>query len=778
MSTTRRSDSEGASVLAEELLRRLEQAGRKGLAETAVETEGARDEEMAAALELLSSTGVAVRWSRRWYATANTEWRVARVGPRNDGIASLFVAGEGESEMIVRESNSKGARRGDRVLVKRLRSAKQGTPPEASVVRILERARRTLVGKVRPDRSGQRAWLAPFDSGTVDGESVRLVAPWPEEEDLWIVVALEEDSREGLRALVVEELGRTGDPGVDTLVVLRHFEIPDEFPEEVEAAAQELPDDPPKKSFTHRENLRSSTVVTIDGATARDFDDAISLERRKGGGWRLGVHIADVAHYVRPGSGLDREARQRGTSVYFPERAVPMLPERLSNGLCSLRPRVPRLVQSVFMDFDSRGRRRRSRFAQAVIESSARLTYEQVARFLDGGEVASDGAGDEITPEVGSLLREADELLERLLERRAERGGLDFDLPVHDLVLDQRGELVAVEAGVRTRAHRLIEEFMIAANEAVAEALVERDVAALFRVHDPPSPERLRDLHGLLATLEPGLETFLDGESGSEDDPTVSPRSLQRILTELEGRDEAPLVSAIVLRTLKRAVYLEENRGHYALGSQAYSHFTSPIRRYPDLVVHRQLSRLSRGQEVADPPSALQRGLADWCSFTEQRAERAERDILQWKKVRLLEERIGELFQGRITGVQEFGFFVQLEEFLVDGLVPIATLRDDYYWYDTAAFQLEGEKSGRRFRLADRVEVRLVGVSELHRGLDLEIADMPAAEPERGGRGPRERGRSARPPRRGRDSGVGTRRRSAGQSDKGPSKRRRSKKKR
>ncbi len=471
-----------------------------------------------------------------------------------------------------------------------------------------------------------------------------------------------------------------------------------------------MPADPPPGDWQGREDLRRQVVVTIDGETARDFDDAVSIERRPDATFRLGVHIADVAHYVAEGSALDREAYRRGTSVYYPDRVIPMLPEALSNGLCSLRPEVPRLTLSAFLDVDRDGNVVARRFAETVIRSARRMTYGEVRRLL---EEPRPGDAAEYGPVLHTLLDMRDLTL-ALRAARGRRGSLDFDLPEGNVELDTDGTVVGILPYERNIAHRLIEEFMIAANEAVAYELVRRGM----------------------------------------------------VLEQVEGRPDEPFLEALVLRTMQRAVYSPECRGHYALASPYYTHFTSPIRRYPDLVVHRGLKSLLHGEAGtgagADGGADGRRGdasaagrranagagdegrlaglverlpeIAEHASSTERRAEQSERDLLQWKKVRFLAGRAGERFRGRITGGQPFGLFVQLEDFHVDGLVPIRTLTDDYYVYEPEAHRLVGERLGRVFQLADPVEVELVGADLRHRGLDLQVTGMPP-KPARPGRG-------------------------------------------
>jgi ribonuclease R len=618
-------------------------------------------------------------------------------------------------------------RDGDRVLVKALSGRRRRVGgeslPEAKVGRVLERRHTTLVGTLEIGEEGER-WLVPYDPKNrleveVEGGDELM-------EDDWVVVELASGGGDRVRGRVVEVLGRADDPGVDVAVVLAHYRLPDPFPPQVAEAARALPTDPPREERRRREDLSRQVVVTIDGASARDFDDALSVERRSGGGYRVGVHIADVAHFVPAGSPLDQEAFHRGTSVYFPDRAVPMLPERLSAGLCSLQPGVPRLTVSVFLDLDAEGRVENRRFAETVIRSTRRLTYDEVRRVLEEpvpGDVAEYGP-------VLPLLEELRQVMELLLAKRIERGSVDFDLPEGDVTLDTDGEVVGITPRQRHVAHRIVEELMIAANEAVAEALTKAGAPALFRVHEAPSEDDLRDLD---ATLRP-LGLRLRGELEQ-----MHPSELQRVLAEVEGWPEEEFLTTLVLRTLPRAHYLPECRGHYALAARYYAHFTSPIRRYPDLVVHRAVKARLAGRSLERDPERLA-VFAEHTSTAERRAERSERDVLQWKKIRFLEERVGDVFGGRITGVQPFGFFVRLDDFHVDGLVPVRSL-DDYYVYEEEEHRLVGESTGRAFRLADPVEVVLEGVDHLHRGLDLTLARLP--EPP--GRG---KGRNKRKPRR------------------------------
>lgn len=733
----------GLGALSRQLLRKLEEAGVQGGVPEELLPDTDPDD-VARAVARLREQGAAVVRSRG-------RWAAARFGGEQSGEIEMLEDGDAlvrplegappgrrpPAGWYVDRRRLQGARDGDRVRVRalegRTRRVRGQRLPEARVEEILVRRHTTVVGTLEIDGEDRR-WLQPFDHRLDLDVLVTGGEDLLEEE--WVVVRLLDEGGgsgdEPVHGEVIEVLGESATPGVDVLVALRHHGIPDRFPDSVLDVAERLPEDPGAQDRSGREDLTGTVTVTIDGESARDFDDAVSLERLERGLFRLGVHIADVAHYVPEGEVLDREAYRRGTSSYFPDRAVPMLPERLSNGLCSLRPGVPRLTQTVFVDIDADGRVVQRRFAETVIESRRRLTYEEVRRVL---EEPSAGDEDEYGP-VLPLLRNLKELMEILLAARMERGSVDFDLPAGDVTLDTDGYVVGITPQRRHVAHRIIEECMIAANEAVAKELLDRRVAALFRVHDAPDVAKLEELREVLRTFGLGLKGQLS---------ELHPGELQKVLRRVEGRPEEDFVTTLVLRTMQRALYSPECRGHYALASREYCHFTSPIRRYPDLVAHRRLKALIRGGETRAQSRARETALpdrleamAEHCSDTERRAERAERDVLQWKKVRFLADRIGETFNGRITGVQPFGLFVQLDELYVDGLVPIRTLHDDYYLFEDEEHRLVGEKHGRVFRLADPVEVVLTSVDERHRGLNLKIADLAELRPFR--RGPKRRG--------------------------------------
>jgi len=516
-------------------------------------------------------------------------------------------------------------------------------------------------------------------------------------------------------AVIVEVLGKRGDPGVDTLAVIRQFDLPDEFPDAVLADARRAADRLGDAALRGRRDLTGETIITIDPEDSRDFDDAIGLTEHDDGSATLGVHIADVAHFVRPGSPLDEEARQRGTSVYLPTTVLPMLPEILSNGVCSLQQGRTRLTKSVFITFSEGGEPVDVDLANSFLKSSRRLTYKQATAAL-GSRTQGLGAG------VVRLLRGMERLARRLLERRRRLGYLELDLPDVDLEFSDEGRVVAAHPEDTSFSHRIIEMFMVEANEAVARQLDRAGVTCIRRIHPDPDDDAAEELKAYARSIGYRLK---------------NPRSrhdLQRLLAAVRGKPEAYGVHLAVLRSLAKAEYSIEKEEHFALGSSAYCHFTSPIRRYPDLTVHRLFAEVARGsakkqrggrrkKAPARARTADGRSLAEvaaHCSRTERRAEAAERELTKIKLLEFLQARIGETFTGIVTGVQAFGAFVENPELLIDGLVHISSLSDDRYRFDRRRLALVGHSTGRELRVGSTLEVRIAGVDIARRQLDLE----------------------------------------------------------
>jgi len=675
-----------------------------------------------------------------------TDFAAGTLSVRGEGRAYLLSGEAAVPDVPIRAGHLGTALDGDFVLV---RVEAQRVPkgrriarppfPGGVVVKVLVRRRETVVGKLV--RGPEGTFIVPFDR-KIDA---RLKVPDGKDLDapdgLFVearILAYPDDRRLAI-AEVTEPIGFEGDPGVDVEVVARKWGLPRLYTEgalrEAEAASGAVDEG----ERAARADFTSRTIVTIDGETARDFDDAIEAEALPGGGFRVGVHIADVSHYVGLGTALDAEAFERGTSVYFPDRALAMLPERLSNDLCSLRPDAERRTVSAILTLDAAGETVKAEFYRSIIRSRARLTYTEVGGFLEGKNAESVG----LASDVAHMLREAQRAALLLRNRRELRGSLDFDLPDADVILGETGDVVAITKAVRNEAHRLIEEFMIAANEAVAKHLLFVPAPAPYRVHDRPDESRLVDLRAVLAPL---------GYDIPEDEEEVGPAVFQAILGQAEGKPEERFVSDLVLRAQRKAVYAEECRGHYALAAPYYTHFTSPIRRYPDLLVHRALVEWIATRRA--PPADETEGRTQWlkrasvqCSERERRAEGAEREAIAWKKFVYLKDRVGEEFDAWVTAVVGFGLFVTLDRIYVDGLVPISSLEDDFYRYDDVGHQLVGSQFGRVYRLGDRLRVKLVRADAERRALDFRPVGESAGPPRRSRGEPPERWRGKPGPR-------------------------------
>ena len=631
---------------------------------------------------------------------------------------------------------------------------REGGRAHGSVVRVVERALSRLVGRYAVGAGGT-ACVVPFDPRIAAGVRVLPGAGGQAEPDDMVEIELTgaPDAAPGPAGRVVEVLGDAEAPGADTRIVIRKHGLPDAHGDDAIAEARRLGAAVRAVDRRGRTDFRGLTTVTIDGETARDFDDAVTLEELPGGRCRLGVHIADVAHYVPEGGVLDRAAYERGTSVYFPDRAVHMFPAELATGLCSLNPGVDRLVQSCLMEIGRDGEVVRYELHDGLIRSDARMTYAEVNAALTGPEPARPpvpgpaGTAARRREELGPLFRQMAALFERLHGRRRRRGAIDFDLPAAQFLFDEAGRVEAIVAAERNLAHRIIEEFMLAANETVAGHLAAAGVPALFRVHEAPDPASVADFEAFAATLGHGL---------GAPPGRLAPAHFQRLIDRVAETPQARPVAFLILRTMQQARYDPANLGHFGLAAPTYTHFTSPIRRYPDLVVHRLLRAVRHGALGAGRRGALDDDLpaiARQTSERERRAEEAERELVQWKKVRFMADKVGDEFTGCITGVAAFGLFVELVEQFVEGLVHVSGMADDFYRFVEEQHVLYGERSGKTYRLGDRVRVRLVRVDRDRRQLDLALVDALDAVRRTGdGRPPRRRSRprTERPPGRAR----------------------------
>jgi ribonuclease R len=636
-------------------------------------------------------------------------------------------AGQAIPEVGIPEGSSLDAASGDEVQVRITRPARDDTPPQGEVLRVLERSTRQFVGTYH-ERAGEG--LVRVDGG-VFAHSIYVGDPGAKgatTDDKVVVELLRfptlDERGEGV---IAEVLGPRGAPGVDTLSVIRAFDLPDAFPDDVLAEAREAAEAFDEHDLAGREDLTKDTIVTIDPATARDFDDAISLTRdEKTGHWQLGVHIADVAHFAPLGSALDREARRRGTSVYLPQKVIPMFPELISNGLASLQQGKGRYVKSVFMEFTPDGQRVHSRFANSLIKTAKRFAYEEVMAIYEANPQKKTKAAKPqaaVTPEVLELMLHMRDLALVLRGRRFKRGALELDMPEIELEYDSAGKVTGAHFAAHDLSHQVIEECMLAANEAVAEHFAEMGVAFLRRVHPAPDEAKLKAFADFVRTLGYDLRKSSDRFS------------LQRILTQSADKPESHAVHYALLRSLKQAVYSPYEDEHYALASRHYCHFTSPIRRYPDLTVHRQLDQWIRTGRVGGDVVELA-GIGDHCSKMERRADAAERELVKLRLLDYMASRVGSQMDAIITGVAEYGFFAQAQQMPVEGRVHISTLSDDYYVFDEESHTLTGRRTKKRYRLGDKVRIEVVRVDQVRRQIDFRVATEAAsrdAEPLRSG---------------------------------------------
>jgi ribonuclease R len=635
-----------------------------------------------------------------------------RTSTGNGFVRPHPVEGRTGPEVRISESDALDAATGDTVLVRITR--KPNRPdllPQGQVMRVLERSTHQFVGTYH-ERDGEG--LVRVD-GTVFSHSIVVGDPGakgarPGDKVVFEMVRFPgpEDRGEGV---LTEVLGPHGQPGVDTLSVIRSYNLPDAFPEDALQEAREAADAFREDDLEGREDFTADVVITIDPADARDFDDAVGLTRdERTGHWELAVHIADVGHFAPPGGALDREARNRATSVYLPQRVLPMFPEVISNHLASLQPNRVRYVKSAILSFTPDGKRTASRFANGAIRSRRRFSYEEVMKLLDEGNPAGP---DGVPAEIYDLLLRMRDLAMILRQRRRRRGALELNMPEAVLEHDEQGRVTGGHFRVHDVSHQIIEELMLAANEAVAEHLDRHGGTFLRRVHPAPDPFRLSAFADFARSLGYKMPTDFDRFA------------LQRILEQSAGQPEVYAVHYALLRSLKQAVYSPVDEGHYALASDDYCHFTSPIRRYPDLTIHRQLGQWLRTGKVGGDMTELV-GLGDHCSKMERRAENAERDLIKLRLLTYLSERLGMEMEVIITGVADYGFFGQAELLPVEGLVHVSTLSEDYYYFEEATHSLIGRRSGRRYRLGDRVHVTVVRVDLQRRQLDFRVVPQKA----------------------------------------------------
>jgi ribonuclease R len=670
--------------------------------------------------ELERSGEIARIRKNRYVLPAEADLVTGILSIHQNGYGFLIAEKAGEPDIFVAAENTGTAMHGDRVVVRISQDAPYGRIKgrrEGRVIRILERAHDTIVGTLQHSRNFY--YVVPDDPRIVHDVYVRPVKDRqsPASAELRrgkqtaatvgdkVVVRLEpwESRHVNPEGDIIEILGPASGPGVDMLSIIRKYHLPTEFPGDVVDQANRISETVDAQKIEGREDLRKKFIVTIDPDDARDFDDAIHVEKIDNGGWRLGVHIADVAAYVEPGSALDHEARRRGNSVYLPDRVIPMLPERLSNGVCSLNPGVDRLTHSVFIQFDKNGVAKSARFEKSVIRSAHRLTYKQAYAILKSSPRDQLGEQLHVAWELASLLR----------RKRFEHGSLDLDFPEVKVRLDENGKPVHLERIENDESHQLIEECMLAANEAVARELKKRGVPTVYRVHENPDPEKLAEYREFVLSFN-----YKVGDLTHRGE-------LQRLLASTRGKPEEQAVKIGLLKSLKRARYAPQPLGHYGLAKPNYLHFTSPIRRYADLVVHRALAK-HNGKSQSRIDIGQIASIAEHISMTERTAADAEIEAVRMKKLeffqRQLDERNPQIFRAAIVDVRNYGLVVELPDALITGLVHISSLAEDFYVFEPAQRRLIGRRSRKRFSVGDEVRVFVVRVDAFKRQVDFAIA--------------------------------------------------------
>jgi len=658
-------------------------------------------------LKAMERDGQLVKNRRNAYGLPKKMDLVAgRISAHKDGYG-FVMPDDGESDLYLSPRQMRSVLHGDRVLASVIGIDARGRR-EGAVREVLERAHERIVG-LFVEESGI-AIVVPDDARInqdilVPAKNTGAARPG---QIVVVEIVQQPGDRQSPVGRVVEILGKSGAPGMATEIAIRNFDLRHEWADGVEEEAAAFGDSVSEAMCEGRRDLRDLPLVTIDGADARDFDDAVYAQRRKNG-WRLVVAIADVSSYVKPGSALDDEAIKRATSVYFPGRVIPMLPEALSNGLCSLKPDVDRLCMVCDMSINDSGMVTRARFDTAVMRSQARLTYQQVWDWLVSGsdEIRPD------TPAVSASLKDLYGLYKALRKARNKRGAIDFESSEVQFQFDERGAVADIVPYERNDAHMIIEECMITANVEAANFLLRNNLPAPFRAHEPPQPDRVESLEQFLK----GLGMRVPWKSRPE------PRDFENIVQQIKGRDDQPLIMAVLLRAQSLATYQAANTGHFGLALKAYSHFTSPIRRYPDLLVHRAIRYVLENRSSKGYPwsrDAMDK-MCEQCSHRSRQAEEAERDVNDRLKAYFMEQHIGDEFAGQVTGVTSFGLFVELTRYHVSGLVHITSLANDYYHFDPVVHRLTGDRTGNVYQLAQKVTVKVMAVNVDDRKIDFEI---------------------------------------------------------
>lgn len=733
------------------LLETLRRSGNPAAPEALLESLEDPDQGAAAIERLLSTGRVMLTRKRKLALPEQMGLHYGRVQGNARGFG-FFIPADGTPDLFLPADAIHGAMHGDMVWVRQTDQISRGGNPEAEVALIASRGQKRIVGAFEDDEGAGGGYVVPDDTrlymdvlirpGDVDGakQGDKVVAE----------ILQYPDGRRPLTGRVVEVLGSKEKAGTDILSIIRRMDLPDDFSKAAARQARNLNKPVAPGEIARREDLRALPCITIDGADAKDLDDAVSLVRLEGGNCLLGVHIADVSHYVTPHSPLDQEAYKRGTSVYFPDRVLPMLPKEISNGVCSLNPNTDKLTLSCIMELDPAGKVVSHRLAETVIRTRYRMTYEDVNAMFDGDKALLEKYKD-----IWPMLSNMRDLMEKLRSRRFKRGSMDFDLAEAKLVLDKKGHTVDVKLYERGISNQMIEEFMLLANETVAGHARRMGIPFLYRVHETPDKDKLQQLNTFLHTLGYGIKSLNN----------LRPATLQKVLLASKGTKEEAVISRVTLRSLRKARYAPECLGHFGLAIGDYCHFTSPIRRYPDLTVHRLLKAMLHGEldekQREDWASQMEE-IAQHCSQREIAALEAERAADDLKKCEYMKDRIGMVETGIISGVAQYGFFVQLPN-TVEGMVRIGSMEDDYYILDEQNYRMVGRSTGKTYRLGDQVTIRVTGADLetgnvdfiLERNAGGQGKKKDAAAPGKGRRHSQTKGKGAQENRKTQELGKG-----------------------
>lgn len=661
-------------------------------------------------LDSLVNKGMIILDDKGRYRTPGDNIKTGIFSATQKGFGFVIIEEESE-DIFIPENATKGAMHGDKVAIM-INKERTGKRQEGMVLRILDRGMKEIVGTFQ--KSKNYGFVIPDNQkfshdifvpkehtkGAVTGHKVLVTVTNYGDED---------HNPEGR---VVEIIGHSNDPGVDIMSVVKAYDLPVEFPKDVFRVLDFIPDEIDQNEISNRMDIREMQTITIDGEDAKDLDDAVSLTK-EGDIYHLGVHIADVTHYVKEGAALDKEAFRRGTSVYLVDRVIPMLPHKLSNGICSLNPGVDRLALSCFIDIDSKGNVIGHRIAETVIRSDSRMTYSDVSKIIEDKDEELIKKYEDLVPMLMLML----ELSEVLKSRRHRRGAINFDFPESKIIVDYNGKPIEIREYERNKATKIIEEFMLIANETVAEDYFWQEIPFLYRTHDNPDEEKIKALAIFINNFGYSIRI------GNED---IHPKELQKLLNRIEDTPEEALISRLTLRSMKQAKYTVANTGHFGLSAKYYTHFTSPIRRYPDLQIHRIIKENINGRLDEERRSHYEKILyevANHSSRTERRADEAEREVEKMKKVEYMMEHIGEVFDGVISGITNWGIYVELPN-TIEGMVRVSEMEDDYYLYDEERYQMVGEHTKKIYKLGQKVKVEVVNADKLLRTIDFAFVEV------------------------------------------------------